>query len=104
MQGSFDMKFTHAPEELTAYLAGDLDLAARDTIVAAVTGHITDDVARVVIDLGSVTFCDSSGLSALLDIKRHADRAGASLTVRSVPEPVARILELADVGGWLRSE
>lgn len=104
MQRSFDIEFTEGPNELVAHLSGELDLVARESIVAEVTGRLTDGVAHVVIDLGAVIFCDSSGLAALLDIKRDADRRGTRLTLRSVPGPVERLFDLADVSGWLAIE
>jgi anti-anti-sigma factor len=58
----------------------------------------------LVIDLGGVTFCDSSGLGALLDIKRAAGGAGIAMVLRSVPPPVERLLDLTDVDGWLTRE
>jgi anti-sigma B factor antagonist len=103
MQNRFDITFTSAPDVMTAHLSGDLDLPVRDLVVAQVVEHTTPDVRHIVLDLECVTFCDSSGLSALLDVKRHADRAGVSLSVTSVPASVARLLELADVGAWLSS-
>ncbi|MFP3901763.1 MAG: STAS domain-containing protein [Acidimicrobiia bacterium] len=104
MQRSFDIEFTEGPDDVVAHLSGELDLVARDAIVGEVTRRMTDGVSHLMIDLGAVTFCDSSGLAALLDIKRDADRSGTRLTVRSVPEPVARLFDLADVGGWLATE
>jgi len=104
MQTSFDISFTDTPGEVTVRLSGEIDLAARETVVRSVVERTTPDVTRVVVDLAEVTFCDSSGLAALLDLKRHADGTGASLVLRDVPHSVARLLELADVTGWLAIE
>ena len=104
MQTSFDISFTDTPGEVTVRLSGEIDLAAREIVVRSVVERTTPDVTRVVVDLAEVTFCDSSGLAALLDLKRHARGTGASLVLRDVPHSVARLLELADVTGWLAIE
>src|SRR5690606_27968641 len=59
---------------------------------------------RLALDLGGVTFCDSSGLGALLDIRRLADEAGVPMVLREVPAQVARLLDLTDVDAWLSRE
>jgi anti-sigma B factor antagonist len=109
MPKSFDIEVATNGHEVVAHLAGELDLSVRADVVAQVTGVLTADppaepVDRLVIDLGEVTFCDSSGLGALLDIRRAAGDAAVPMVLRAVPPPVARLLELTDVDGWLARE
>jgi anti-sigma B factor antagonist len=87
------------PDAVTVRLSGELDLAARPVVNERVTGVLEEHVTieRVVVDLGKVKFCDSSGLGALLDIRRTADRFGAT-TVLGAPSPgVARVLDIAGI-------
>jgi anti-sigma B factor antagonist len=53
--------------------------------------------ADVVIDLAGVSFCDSSGLAALLSAHRRARRRGGTVTLRGPQGPVRRILRLTGV-------
>ncbi len=82
MPKSFDIEVATDGGDVVAHLAGELDLSVRADVVALVTGVLTGDpppaepVYRLVIDLGEVTFCDSSGLGALLDIRRAAAERG----------------------------
>jgi anti-sigma B factor antagonist len=53
--------------------------------------------ADVVIDVSAVTFCDSSGLSALLAAHRRTRRRGGSVTLRGPRGTLRRILRLTGV-------
>jgi anti-sigma B factor antagonist len=90
---------------LLAHVTGELDLTARDAMTDALVERVGDpDVDRLVVDMAGVTFCDSSGLGALLDVRRAAAEAEVDMVLRSVSRQVARLLDLADVDGWLRRE
>jgi anti-anti-sigma factor len=52
---------------------------------------------RLEIDLGEVTFIDSSGLGALISLRNTAKRCGAGLVLLRVTPTVERFLELAGV-------
>jgi anti-anti-sigma factor len=104
MPQSFDIDVVVEGGELVVRASGELDLNSRSVLVEKVTAPLTGVVERVVVDLGDVTFCDSSGLGALLDIRRAAGDAGIAMVLRDVPAPVARLLDLTDVDGWLARE
>jgi anti-anti-sigma factor len=91
------------PTSLTVRLSGELDLAARPAVVERVSTSLAEksDVERVVIDLGRVRFCDSSGLGALLDIRRLAGRYGTELVLHSPSPSVARVLDIAGLDDLL---
>ena len=46
------------------------------------------------IDLGDVTFCDSSGLNALLIARREAHRQGTAVHLARPSHAVTRLLEI----------
>ncbi|GAA1889466.1 STAS domain-containing protein [Streptomyces durmitorensis] len=47
---------------------------------------------QLVVDLAGVTFCDSSGISALIAARNHALAARAVLVLAAVPGHISRIL------------
>ncbi|MFC8131726.1 STAS domain-containing protein [Streptomyces sp. NPDC057302] len=47
---------------------------------------------QLVVDLAGVTFCDSSGLSALIAARNHALAARAGLALAAVPAHISRFL------------
>jgi anti-sigma B factor antagonist len=102
---SFEIDVAVEGDELVARVGGELDLNARTQVTEAVVAKLQNGgVGRLVMDLGGVTFCDSSGLGALLDIRRAAGEAGVDMLLRTVSRPVSRLLDLTDVDAWLRRE
>jgi anti-sigma B factor antagonist len=104
MPHSFQIETTTENDQLVVLLAGDLDLTARPVLTGRILPAVTDELARVTLDMEQVTFCDSSGLGGLLDIRRAAGDAGVEMVLRNVPRPVARVLDLTDVDGWIQRE
>jgi anti-sigma B factor antagonist len=94
------------PEELEVRLSGELDLVSRSGVVEQTTKAVGDVPALelLVVELAGVTFCDSSGLGALLDISRLVTDQGAVMVLRDVPPAVSRLLDLAGVDDVLTRE
>jgi anti-anti-sigma factor len=73
---------------------GELDLAASDLLSARVSELLESGPAHVVLDLGGVTFLDSSGLRMILEARNRAAARAVRFTVEPGPPPVQRIFEL----------
>jgi anti-sigma B factor antagonist len=105
MPATFDIDVTTDGGTVAARLTGELDLTARDAVVEALVPLMsTGEASRLVVDMSGVTFCDSSGLGALLDVRRAAADADVAMVLRSVSRQVARLLDLTDADGWLARE
>lgn len=78
-------------------LEGELDLAVSGLLDAAVDQLLEDRQRLVVIDIGGLSFCDSSGLGALLRSSRRLRAAGGTCLVAGARGPVARLLELTSM-------
>ncbi len=76
--------------------SGEFDLAATDEFTACV-GPLLETAQHLVIDLRGVSFLDSSGLNALLILRREASTAGSDISLRSPSDRVMRLLEMAGV-------
>lgn len=78
-----------------------------DAIAAARAAHTADDLlARgrpVLVDLGAVTFMDSSGVSFLIQLRRSCERAGLDWQLTGVPAQVERVLSILGVDDLLRT-
>jgi anti-anti-sigma factor len=77
-------------------VAGELDVATGRQLVAAVQercppGH------PVVLDLSNVTFCDSSGLTAMLNLRARAGGTAVDLVIRNPHQRVRDVLEVTGV-------
>jgi anti-anti-sigma factor len=74
-------------------LAGELDLAAVETLQAKATAALDQPGARALIfDMTAVTFIDAAGINALVDIRNHA-----AVEVTNVPLKILRVLAITGV-------
>lgn len=79
---------------IVVIVAGELDLATAPLLVREVTGELSNPVTSLAIDLGAVTFFDSSGLEAVLTVRRDAQEHGVPFTLASVSRVVRTVLDL----------
>jgi anti-anti-sigma factor len=77
-------------------LAGEIDMATKGRL-EAVLEAIPSAGAPLVVDLGDVTFMDSTGLSALLRIDRAAREAGRRLAIVCPEGPARLVLAVSGV-------
>lgn len=76
------------------HLNGELDVASGPAVRDAVRECLEGRPALLRIDISDVSFCDCSGLGALLWAKGEAARAGAGFHLSGPFQPVvARVLE-----------
>jgi anti-anti-sigma factor len=75
---------------------GELDLSSVSALEEAVADALggAEDGGVVELDLGGVTFMDSTGLRGLLTARQRAEAAGRRLRVVAATPAVRRVLEL----------
>ena len=78
---------------LNVRMRGELDLAVAEECRLGLEEPLRDAGRIVVLDVGGVTFVDSTGLSLLLRTKRSIDANGGRLMIARVSRPVLRVLE-----------
>jgi anti-anti-sigma factor len=71
---------------------GDIDMAGGPVLEASILQR--EALQQLVIDLGDVSFIDSSGLRSLLGASRRAHARGAEVVLRAVGPEVARLLDI----------
>lgn len=90
-------------DRIVVSLAGDVDLATSPIVINRVEALFREPVAGVIaLDLGAVTFIDSSGLAALLRAQTLAVEHEVPFTIASVSREVKIVVEstgLRDVLG-----
>jgi anti-sigma B factor antagonist len=80
-------------------LIGELDLSCVDRFGTSLVKSIADSPEDLVIDLRSLTFIDSTGLSLLIKADKLAREEGARLhIVRSPAEIVRAVFEASGMG------
>lgn len=72
-------------------VSGELDLASAPRLASALDRQVASGQQDVVVDLSGLAFCDSSGLSVLVDTHRNLRAVGRRLVLR---HPSARVQKL----------
>lgn len=80
--------------------AGEIDISSAPALEQAIDLALDDGADRIVLDLGNVTFMDSTGLRTLITTQRRLNDPG-DLAVVVGAGPVRRLLEIAGVADML---
>jgi anti-anti-sigma factor len=84
----------HADTTVVIVVEGELDLATAPRLQRELLALFALPVHVVTLDLGAMTFMDSSGLNVLNRVRRTADDHGIKLTLRDVRDHVRKVLDL----------
>lgn len=87
---------TGAQRELTAALTGELDHHGAKQVMEELDRRIERELPRrLTIDMGGVTFMDSSGIAVLLRAHRRMTQLQGSMEVTNVPQQAQRVFQAA---------
>lgn len=93
------------PSHPVLHASGDIDMTSAPELTdVGMQALDTGEPSGVTVDLAAVTFIDSSGLSALIALNRHARQSGRSFALRAVPPAAERVLSLTGLGTVFRTE
>ncbi len=81
-------------ERAVVGVRGDIDIATATELRHEILAVLALPLRGVVVDLGYVTFMDSSGVAALIAAFDHARERGIEFRVTAVPRCVRLVLEL----------
>jgi anti-anti-sigma factor len=95
----FSVTVGHHRDTVTVAPAGDLDLATAPLVADHLEALVAagGEVVHVVLDLGAVTFFESTGVALLLGSWRRAVREGWALTIVNTPPGALAVLDLCDL-------
>jgi anti-anti-sigma factor len=89
----------------TITVAGEIDIATADKVLQHATPVLNaGSGADVVVDLAGVTFCDSAGLNALIQLKKLFAGLGGNFRIINSPMHLRRVLELSGLSEYLNVE
>ena len=101
MGSGFDVKITTGAVTTVAQLTGEFDADSCSRLSQAFPDAPGHDV---VLDLESLLFIDSSGVSEILRLRERVVEAGGNLTVGSYSPVVGRVLEITGLSVLLGIE
>jgi anti-sigma B factor antagonist len=78
-------------------LAGEIDLAAHESLLAEILHVVNGSTTELVVDLGEVTFVDSGGIGVLVKGFHSATEAGCGYKVVNPQGVVRQVLEITGV-------
>ena len=76
---------------------GDVDIESAPRLTDAVDDALRRGRRHIAVDMGAVTFLDSTGLSAILRGRRDAVAAGGSLRLTDASRSVLLVLDLTNL-------
>jgi anti-anti-sigma factor len=85
-------------------LAGELDGAAAAALSEQLRQVTTDLVGDLVVDVGLLTFIDSTGLSLLVSLHKRVAASGRSLTVADLTPMTRRLFQITGLDQVLMVE
>jgi anti-sigma B factor antagonist len=94
MPRPFSMQVKAGATKLDVAISGELDVLSAPKLCATIELAITEGATDVVLDCRAVTFVDSSGIGALLDVQKQLAAAGGVLILFGPTEGLARNLAL----------
>jgi anti-anti-sigma factor len=88
----FSVTTGHAQAGPVLTIDGDLDAVTAPEVLTEIENLNVERGQLLVVNLERVTFCDSSGISALIAARNLAQAAGGSIALAAVPAQLARTL------------
>lgn len=88
---------------LTVHLAGEMDIATAPALIDEVEKLIAaKDQSSIALETSQLTFCDSSGLNALIRVWKQARSAGVELVILRPHARLGRLLSMTGMDRHVR--
>jgi anti-sigma B factor antagonist len=78
-------------------LPGEIDLTRSDAVRETLLAALNQAALALIVDMTGTTFCDSSGITALVRAARRAAATGATIRLAVTAPPVLRVLNLVGI-------
>ena len=91
-----ELRWSLSPERarVRVRLEGELDLSTAATFQGAVLELMESGWSDILVDLGGLTFMDSSGLRTAFELDNEASRRGIALQLTGATEDIRRLFSL----------
>ena len=97
-----EMKYKAENRQLTITLTGELDHHAAKGLMEAIDRCMEQNLpVKTLLDLGGLTFMDSSGIAVVLRAQRRMEALAGALVVVNIPRQAARVLETAGLDRYV---
>jgi anti-sigma B factor antagonist len=96
----FEISVSEEPDTVVIAVSGELDLATAPQLREACAKAVQSAAGTVRIDVGGLTFLDSSGISVLVETHRDLEARNGSLILHCVGDRTQRVLEVAGLSDF----
>jgi anti-sigma B factor antagonist len=79
---------------------GDIDVVSRERFEAALF-EVVETGEPMVVDMREVTFCDSTGLNAIVAANRRATEHGTTIALVALPPRVQRVFHITGIDKFI---
>ncbi|MFT4263953.1 MAG: STAS domain-containing protein [Nocardioides sp.] len=87
-----ELTISRTPGTGSLKLEGSIDLVSRQEFIDAGLAVLEEEDA-LTLDMAGVDFMDSMGIGALIELAKHADKAGKTFAIAEKSPRVSRVLE-----------
>lgn len=88
-------------DALVMPFGGELDIETAPAVLAeGLEALALPWVKHLVLDLGEVTFVDSTALGVLIDLRQRAKAAGIEFSLDRVPAKVRRVIQISGLANF----
>jgi anti-sigma B factor antagonist len=101
MEPYFDVAVDSDASMVELRLTGELDVASAPLLERRLAEACTEPRTLVVVDLAALTYCDSSGVRALVCASRRCADDGGEFRVIGARGAVRRVFEITNTSGIL---
>lgn len=98
---TFEMDISHEEGAYVVFVRGELDLNGCPDLEAALLDAEQSGARQILVDLGKLTFIDSSGLGVLVRAAARSSRNGDRLRITSAQDQVASVLRVTELDNQL---
>jgi anti-sigma B factor antagonist len=75
-------------------VAGEIDIYTAPRLQSELMAALNEGPARLIVDMSSVDFCDSTGINVLLGAHRHARDRGGELQLAGPGSATRKVLQV----------
>lgn len=93
-----DLRAEHVDDTARLAVTGELDHTSYRTLIAHASALIDARPAALVLDFAGVTFCNSAGLNALVQIYHRASGSAVPVRLVNVRPRQSDVLEMTAIG------
>jgi anti-anti-sigma factor len=79
---NFEIKDRSNGSAVTVWIAGELDMTTAQTLSQHVEEHLSGGVSELTLDLGDISFMDSSGLRLLIELHDRSQQQAWQLKLK----------------------